>query len=216
MIGWTALAGASIVEQINAQMTKWTAAFVDEGIAGWPMPCRDRGFYQGWRELAQRDFSGRFLGIKNFAQKVRDLPGSPEDAIVRRPESRLGVPEQRWTEYLSRHLAQLPGWAGFIRWLGENPEYPGQHGHPIDPVQYLAVRLFYEVELADALCRRKWGIAGTLPAIESYWRKHLDEYQKPHGSGSPSCRPPDESHLPECVARLPTRTVSRNGSKRSA
>ena len=32
------LAGASIVEQINAQMTKWTAAFVDEGMAGWPMP----------------------------------------------------------------------------------------------------------------------------------------------------------------------------------
>jgi uncharacterized protein YbcC (UPF0753/DUF2309 family) len=170
------LAGASIVDQINDQMIKWTAAFIDEGMAGWQMPSRDGGFYQGWRELAQRDFSGRFLGIKDFAQRVRDLPGSPEDAIVL-GLNRLGIPEERWVEYLSRHLAQLPGWAGFIRWLGENPEYPGQHGHPADPVQYLAVRLFYEVELTDALCYREWGIPGTLSALGTYWQNHLDEYQ---------------------------------------
>lgn len=170
------LAGASIVDQINDQMIRWTAAFVDEGMAGWAMPSRGGGFYQAWRELAQRDFSGRFLGIKGFAQKVRDLPGSPEDAIALGLD-RLGVPEERWVEYLSRHLAQLPGWAGFVRWLGENPEYPGQKEHPIDPAQYLAVRLFYEVELADALCRREWGITGNLSALVSYWQNHLDEYQ---------------------------------------
>ncbi len=45
------LADASIVEQINGQMTKWTAAFVDEGIAGWSMPGREAGFYQAWRSL---------------------------------------------------------------------------------------------------------------------------------------------------------------------
>jgi uncharacterized protein len=170
------LAGASIVDQINEQMIKWTAAFVDEGMAGWPMPSRSGGFYQAWRELAQRDLSGRFLGIKDLAQRVRDLPGSPEDAIAL-GLNRLGVPEEQWMEYLSRHLAQLPGWAGFIRWLGENPEYPGQKGHPIDPAQYLAVRLFYEAELADTLCRREWGIPGTLSALVSYWQNHLDEYQ---------------------------------------
>jgi uncharacterized protein YbcC (UPF0753/DUF2309 family) len=170
------LAGASTVDQINEQLIKWTAAFVDEGMAGWPMPSRSGGFYQAWRKLAQRDLSGHFLGINDFAQRVRDLPGSPENAIAL-CLNRLGVPEERWVEYLSRHLAQLPGWAGFIRWLGENPEYPGQKGHLIDPVQYLAVRLFYEVELADALCQREWGIPGTLSALGSYWQNHLDEYQ---------------------------------------
>jgi uncharacterized protein YbcC (UPF0753/DUF2309 family) len=176
------LAGASIVEQINDQMTKWIAAFVDEGMAGWSMPGREGGFYPCWRELAQGDISGRFLGIKSFAQRVRDLPSSPEDAIAL-GLNRLGVPQERRAEYLSRHLAQLPGWAGFIRWLGENPDYPGQRGHPIDPLQYLAVRLFYEVELADALCRREWGIAGTLAAIGSYWQKHLSEYRRLTGAG---------------------------------
>jgi uncharacterized protein YbcC (UPF0753/DUF2309 family) len=95
------------------------------------------------------------------------------------------VPQQRSTEYLSRHLAHLPGWAGFIRWRGEHPEYPAQGRHPIDPVQYLAVRLFYEVELADKLCQWTWGIPGTVPELESYWRNRLDEYRNRVGRDGP-------------------------------
>lgn len=170
--------GTSIVEQINGQMTKWVAAFVDEGMAGWEMPGRQGGFYRAWRDLAPRDFSGRFLGIKNFAQEVRGLPESPEDAISASLK-RLGVPDERWQEYLSRHLAQLPGWAGLIRWLGENPTYSGQAGHPTNPIEYLAVRLFYEVEIADAYCRRKWGIPGTVAAL-------VQRHAVPHSSAADS------------------------------
>ena len=171
------LAGAALVDQINDQMIKWTAAFLNEGMAGWEMPERHTGFYLAWRELAQRDFSSRFLGIKKFAAKIRDLPASPEDMIAMSLE-RLGIPKQRWTDYLARHLAQLPGWAGFIRWLDENPGYPAQKRHPIDPVQYLAVRLFYEVELAQAFCCREWRIDGTLCTLVSHWENHRGEYQK--------------------------------------
>ena len=179
------LAGASLVNQINDQMIKWTAAFLDEGMAGWEMPERHDGFYRAWRELAQRDYTGRFLGIKKFARKIRDLPASPEDAIALSLKS-LGIPKQRRADYLSRQLAQLPGWAGFIRWLGENPDYPAQKKHPIDPVQYLAVRLFYEVELVQTFCRREWGIDGTMCALLSYWENHRDEYQKLVGRDSHS------------------------------
>ena len=171
------LAGASLVDQINDQMIKWTGAFLDEGMAGWEMPGRHDGFYQAWRNLAARDFSGRFLGIKQFATKVRDLPDSPEDAIALSLQ-RLGIPEQRWADYLSRQLAQLPGWAGFIRWLGENPGYSGQKRHPVDPLQYLAVRLFYEVELVETFCRQEWRIDGTLPALVSYWESRPAEYEQ--------------------------------------
>ena len=76
------LAGVSIVEQVNNQMIKWSAAFVDEGLAGWEMPSRHNGFYHAWRELAQHDHSGSLLGVMGFAQKVRDFPDEPEDAIV--------------------------------------------------------------------------------------------------------------------------------------
>ena len=179
------LAGAPLVNQINDQMIKWTAAFLDEGMAGWEMSGRHNGFYQAWRELATRDYSVRFLGVKKFARKIRDLPASHEDAITLSLK-RLGIPERRWTDYLSRQLAQLPGWAGFIRWRDENPDYPAQKIHPIDPVQYLAVRLFYEVELVQTLCRREWGIDGTLGDLLSYWENRRDEYQQLVGRNSHS------------------------------
>jgi uncharacterized protein YbcC (UPF0753/DUF2309 family) len=171
------LTGATLVEQINEQMIKWNAAFLDEGMAGWEMPDRKNGFYQAWRDLAPRDLSGRLMGIKRFGNKVRDLPDSPEDAISFGLD-RLGIPDDRRSEYLSRVLAQLPGWSGFIRWLSENPEYPAQRNHSVDPVQYLAVRLFYEAELVQSYCRRQWGIEGTLSALVNHWERHSDEYQR--------------------------------------
>jgi hypothetical protein len=171
------LAGTPIVEPINTQLTKWVAAFVDEGMAGWAMPGRQRGLYRTWRELAPRDRSGRFLGIPDFAAKIRALPDAPEDAIALALR-RLAVPAERWVEYMSRSLAQLPGWAGLIRWLGENPAYPGQIGHPADAAQYLAIRLFYEAELVDALCHRTWHIPGSVPALASFWEHRPEEYAR--------------------------------------
>lgn len=188
------LAGASVVERINAEMIKWTAAFLDEGLAGWAMPSRNQGFYQSWRELAARDFSCRFLGVKNFARKVRSLPDAPEEAIALCLH-RLGLPPERWKDYQSRHFAQLPGWTGFVRWRSETPEYPAQHEHPIDLVQYLAVRLFYEVELVNAFCERQWSIPGTRSAISSWCRSNPDRLDELTDQGS---RPEDDRTLALC------------------
>ncbi|MEE3367917.1 MAG: DUF2309 domain-containing protein [Planctomycetota bacterium] len=165
------MAGASLVDQINDQMIKWNAAFLDEGMAGWQMPGREAGFYASWRQLAQRDFSARFQGIKKFASKCRALPDSPADAIATHL-TRLEIPPDRWPGYMARLFAQLPGWVGFIRWRSENPHYAAQTEHPMDPVEYLAVRLFYEVELVEAFCQGEWASKGTLSALRSHWEQH--------------------------------------------
>ena len=165
------LAGSPVVDAINDQMIKWLAAFLDEGMAGWGMPSRSEGFYRSWRDLAPRDRSGRFLGTRGFAATVRTLPKSPEEAIAHGLD-RLEIPPDRWGEYQARMLAQLPGWAGFIRWRSENPQYPGQRDHPVDLVEYLAVRVFYEVELVAAACRRDLGVPGTLSGVRAYALEH--------------------------------------------
>ena len=176
------LTGGDGVEQINNQLIKWVAAFLDEGLAGWEMPGRDEGFYQAWRGLAQNDLSGRLLGIKDFARKVRDLPAAPED-VIRSSLRQLEIPEERWKEYLSRQLSSLPGWTRYIRWLGEHPTYHAQQKHPIDTTQYLAVRLFYEVELTGLKCRQEWGIEGTVSSLTSYWSIRSGEYLERMGRG---------------------------------
>lgn len=160
--------GVDLIDQINQEMIKWSAAFVDEGLADWAMPSRELGLYGAWRELAVRDQALRLLGSTGWADRIRSLPDAPEDAIVASLRG-LDVPEAHWLAYLSRHLAQLPGWAGFIRWRGDNPEYEAQRRHPISPVDYLAVRLFYERELAlgigvDAVGEAQPDPASDLPA----------------------------------------------------
>jgi uncharacterized protein YbcC (UPF0753/DUF2309 family) len=174
------LASASLVEQINNQMIKWIAAFVDEGLAGWEMPSRSKGFFRAWQDLAQWDQSGHFLGIHDFHQKVQDLSDIPEDIIVWCLR-RLGIPQEQWREYLSRELSQLPGWTRYIRWLGEHPLYHAQRKHPIDTRQYLAVRLFYEVELTHVICQREWSIDGTVEALKLYWDERQGDYDERMG-----------------------------------
>ncbi len=183
------LTDGNVVEQINDQLIKWVTAFLDEGLAGWEMPGRKEGFYQAWRNLAQKDFSGKFIGIADFAQKVQGLPAAPEDAI-RASLQKLEIPQAQWKDYLSRQLSSLPGWTRYIRWLGEHPTYHAQHKHPVDTTQYLAVRLFYEVELTRIECQKEWGIDGTVSALTAYWNDRPEEYHQQTGhegqSGDPA------------------------------
>ena len=165
------LTESSIVSTIDQQLIKWTASFIDEGMAGWSMPGRRPGFYAAWRELAQHDMSGRFLGISDFAKKIAALPEDPESAI-QHSLTVLQIPEARWPDYITRVLAQLPGWTGLIRWRGLNQDDPIQQAAPIDVVQYLAVRLFYEQELVALQARRKWGVEGNLTKVANYLKDH--------------------------------------------
>ena len=182
------LTEGGLVDQINDQLIKWVTAFLDEGLASWEMPGREEGFYQVWRNLAQKDFSGQLLGITGFAQKVQSLPAAPEDAI-RSSLHQLEIPQEQWKDYLSRQLSLLPGWTRYIRWLGEHPTYHAQQKHPIDTTQYLAVRLFYEVELTHIRCQQKWGIDGTISALTAYWNDRSEEYHQQIEHGGQSADP---------------------------
>ncbi|MDR4461597.1 MAG: DUF2309 domain-containing protein [Nitrospirales bacterium] len=182
------MTGSEIVEAINGHMIKWIAAFVDEGVAGWSMPAREKGFYAAWRELVQGDLSARFLGISQLQEKFCQLSDVPEEMLCKHLQD-LDIPRERWREYLSRHLAQLPGWSGFIRWRGDHAGYPAQEAYPIDPLQYLAVRLFYEWGMVEGLCQREWGIKGTVPALLAHWNKHHERQQELRLSSSPATDP---------------------------
>ena len=163
--------GTTIVETINQELIKWCSVFLDEGEAGWAMPHRDQKFFRAWKSLAQYDGVFRCLGIKQAGQRIRALPDRTEDAVLD-SLSRLTLPKPVWEEYLSLHLAALPGWTGYIKWRSNQDNYAWQQHFPIDLVKYLAVRLFYERELVEHSCRNRLGIGGTYDEI----RRFMDEY----------------------------------------
>lgn len=146
--------GTRILEQINREMIKWCEAFLDEGHATWGMPYREEGFYGAWKLLAAREWSP--CGIENTRKKISGLPAHPEDCLIDSLIA-LGMDPGAWQDYLSRHLAALPGWAGLIKWRAEQDEYEWQRAYPADLVQYLAVRLWYERELVAMAEQEKNG-----------------------------------------------------------
>ncbi|QCS44042.1 DUF2309 domain-containing protein [Natrinema versiforme] len=124
-------------EAVDRVLSKWLAAFLDEGQAKWPMPNREDGFYRAWRTIAPHDAD--IPGCD-----ADDLPATALEAL----ESALGdYPEERWDEVLEAHLAALPGWSGFIKQRTDDDVDPWQEAYPITLAQYLAVRL----TLADLL-----------------------------------------------------------------
>ncbi len=162
--------GSNVQDQINSEMIKWVSGFLDEGHGHWGMPLRDKTFYGSWKELAQNDSFGPSLGIPDWKNKIKNLPDRPEDAILE-SMSILSIPKKMWIDFFTLHLAQLPGWTGFIKWRSEQVDYEWQNAYPIDLVKYLAVRIFYARELVDLACRTKLAIPGTYTSLRAYLNK---------------------------------------------
>lgn len=151
--------------RVNKEMIKWCESFLDEGQALWVMPYREKGFYETWKTLAAMEWSP--CGISNSGKKVRALPASADEAVLAHLDA-LAIPADLRQDYLSLALASLSGWASFINWRSEHNAYQWQAAYPIDLVQYLAVRLFYERELVDQTCRAELGIEGNFQALVSH------------------------------------------------
>jgi uncharacterized protein len=141
--------GQTVTDVINKRMITWCAAFLDDGQAAWTMPGREKGFYAAWKNLAGHDKSFEAYTGRGLAAKVAALPENAENALVKML-TELQIAPENWAGYLTRHLAQLPGWASLIRWRGEHPEVTEQQKRPINLTEYLAVRLFYENTLVAA------------------------------------------------------------------
>jgi len=165
--------GTQIINLINGELIKWCEAFLDEGHATWPMPGREKGFYGAWKSLTGQEWSP--CGIPDSRQKIALLPAHPEDALLDSLTA-LAIPTEFWQDYLSLQLATLSGWAGFIKWRAEQTTYQWQQAYPVDLVQYLSVRLWYERELVQKACREELGIEGSYSAMSAYMQNHPQSY----------------------------------------
>ncbi|MDI1431340.1 putative inorganic carbon transporter subunit DabA [Polyangium sorediatum] len=169
-----ALTGEDIHEKIHPQIMRVTMAFLDEGLAAWHVAGRSLGFYDAFRKMAEHDRFFELEDLPGARDALRELPPLAVDAILQSLE-RLGVPELHWGPYLRRICVGLPGLAGMVHWRETHPDYPAQRAHPIDLLQFLAVRLFYEVLFVRRASLRAFGHDGDVDAFRHYFSNHLPE-----------------------------------------
>jgi uncharacterized protein YbcC (UPF0753/DUF2309 family) len=154
---------------VNRIMIRWLAAFLDEGQAAWPMPGRELGLWRAVRALAPHD---------QDIPRGADALDLPEDSLKAVAALLADVPETERTTLLTRHLAALAGWAGFVKWRAAERAHPWRQVAPATLADVLALRLFLarqldETPVAPAAPPVTDAAAIWLEAWEESWRRGL-------------------------------------------
>ncbi|MDT7933903.1 MAG: DUF2309 domain-containing protein [Sphingomonadaceae bacterium] len=143
------------------EISKFCAAYFDEGQAAWTAPAKKLPLYQAWRAAARFDRNPETMGVKRFRASVAACPENPIDAIAYVVAAQ-GLPESALEDYLFRALFDIGGWAAYARRVGFVAGLYGQADDTL--IQLLAVRLV-------------WGYAlyqeRTDPAFRQAWAKEM-------------------------------------------
>jgi uncharacterized protein YbcC (UPF0753/DUF2309 family) len=130
-------------EIIHPWLIRLCSVFLDQGTAYWPMPYRDRGFYQSVRTLVGRRggvFPKYLAGLDDEFRRQEHLSYSAADAVLDFLDSQY-YREPAWMDVLQAELLALPGWAGLMRRLEEDPSLAPHEVLPCSLMDFLAVRL---------------------------------------------------------------------------
>jgi uncharacterized protein YbcC (UPF0753/DUF2309 family) len=130
-------------EIIHPWLIRLSSVFLDQGMSYWPMPLREKGFYASVRTLlAQRGgiFPIYLTGLDEEFQRQEYFAFSATDAVLDYLDS-LHFREADWENVLLAELLALPGWAGLMRRLEEDPSLAPHETVPCSLMDYLAVRL---------------------------------------------------------------------------
>lgn len=167
------LTGIDLVNEIRPIMIRRMAGFVDQGLAAWEPPGRDKGFYAAWREGARQDPAWIISSIPEWQDHIDSLPEDALETIIAELR-RMDLPEDRWLKYLERKALELPGWSGMFLWRHQHPGYEGQN-YPVDMMDYLAFRLALERLISQRLCRDIWQIEPSLRILRWHFRNNPAE-----------------------------------------
>jgi uncharacterized protein len=130
-------------EVIHPWLIRLCAVFLDQGTAYWPMPYRERGFYESVRMLLARRggvFPKYLAGLDEEFQRQEHLSFSAADAVLDYMDTQC-FREDDWWNVLQAELLALPGWAGLMRRLEEDPGLAPHEIRPCSLMDFLAVRL---------------------------------------------------------------------------
>ncbi|HKS83326.1 MAG TPA: DUF2309 domain-containing protein [Candidatus Acidoferrales bacterium] len=146
-------------EVIHPWLIRLCSVFLDQGTAYWPMPNRENGIYEGARTLFSLRggiFPKYLVGLDDEFRRQQRLSFSAADAVLDCLDSQ-SVREAEWPEILQAELLALPGWAGLMHRLEEDPA--------LAPHQTLACSLmdFLAVRLTMSRVASRGGVAETIP-----------------------------------------------------
>ncbi len=148
------------------EISKWCAAYFDDGQSVWRLPARGVAPYAAWRESMRHDLNPEVMGIRGFRDLVASMPADPIEAIAEVIEA-IGLPERAAEEYLYEALCDIGGWAAYARYLVWDNALYGRPDNTL--VELLAIRIVWGFAL--------FRLRGDAP-FQVAWRKAMEHAAK--------------------------------------
>ena len=161
----------------HPSLIRFLGGYLDQGLAQWPMPGRNRGIHGCFLEVY-----GTLLATQ-CGQWARSLPRLVDDdrrtgrdalGSIAHSLDRLGVADDERAAYLGAELLALRGWAGIVRQIEERPDRVPARDLTVTLRGYLAVRLLFERAALDEAAQRVGGgrpVAALRSWLRSQWER---------------------------------------------
>lgn len=136
--------GIDMDESVNPVMIRLLSSYVDQGLAYWPMPLREKGLLTAARLIFSStrlsELPAELRGIRaEFTHQIAS--GLDAEDTVLRMLDELGLSDGQRYDCLLGELLSLPGWAGMIKCLEDDPLLAPYARPRFSLMEYLAVRL---------------------------------------------------------------------------
>jgi hypothetical protein len=142
---------------IHPPLIRFLAGYLDQGLAHWSMPERERGIHGCFLEVYGTSLAaqcGRWARtLPSIVANDRAAGRHALDSIAH-SLAQLGVSAAETPDYLGSELLALRGWAGIVRQIEERPDRVPARDLDVTLRGYLAVRLLFQRAAIDDACRQ--------------------------------------------------------------
>jgi uncharacterized protein YbcC (UPF0753/DUF2309 family) len=133
-----ALCGTSDKELIEKEIIEYIARFLDEEQTTLSMADRNLGMFSAFKLYEGLSYEG------------------DAESYVKEALETLEVKDVE--AYFLTHILKLHGWAGFIKYRSEDPDYYSQQQYPSSMIDYLAIRFYFELQAVKKRKIKNFGI----------------------------------------------------------
>ncbi|MEO8096556.1 MAG: DUF2309 domain-containing protein [Acidobacteriota bacterium] len=145
--------GLDLDDIVHPLLIKLSSAFFDQGLAYWSMPAREHGFFKACLTVLDQPMYLGTIVLKDLSRFVQAAKGRSSADYLLSTLQRFGVKESEWEEVLRHELLALPGWAGLMFRLEEEPGLAPHDRLPASLTDFLAVRMLLTLVAASSVLR---------------------------------------------------------------
>ncbi len=165
---------------VHSVLIRYCTAFLDQGLAAWPLPHRSEGFYRAFCMLYRQPGGPPDRWLRGLAEelgRLEDQAIGPLESI-RESLDVLGVERKEWEPFLRATLLALRGWAGMVEQIevrGDRVVQPVPRGSLIE---FLAIRLLLDRFALTYTAREALGFTGPLTMLRglaAYWPPSVEQ-----------------------------------------